>query len=118
VRTLLKGPEVDAPVGPVHQKQGQTTLCRTQVVTATQFRTATLESLLYDGIEVEIEVGCGCSLIGHYFLPFACLPVAACFRSNAFWLSNELFALRFAFTLGGGSSGILSGAKSLDSSFW
>ena len=115
---LLKGPEVDTPVGPVHQKQGQTTLRRTQVVTATKFRTTTLESLFHDGVEVEIEVGRGCSLIGHYFLPFPRLAEAARFSSNALGLLDELLALGFAFSLGGRSSGVLSRAESLDRSLW
>jgi len=53
-----------------------------------------------------------------YFLPFARLAEAARFSSNAFGLLDELLALRFTFSLGGGSSGILRGAKSFDSSLW
>jgi hypothetical protein len=53
-----------------------------------------------------------------YFLSFARLAVAARFSSNALGLRDELLALRFTFSLGGGGSGVLSRAESFDRSLW
>jgi hypothetical protein len=46
------------------------------------------------------------------------LAVAARFSSNALGLRDELLALRFTFSLGGGGSGVLSRAESFNRSLW